>query len=84
MYKKPEPITRRILESVDSSGVRTRYTLSPRGTISSELFYPKSWKSLQEELDQSNKKLPKTRQRFMTDEGKIVSYYRAKQLGLTK
>ena len=84
MYKKPKPIARQVVESEDSNGVKSRYILTPRGMISCELFYPRGWKSLQEELDQSNKKLPKTRQRFMTEEGTIVGYYRAKQLGLTE
>ncbi len=84
MYKKPKPIAEQVIESVDSDGLRSRYILTPRGMISHEIFYPRGWKSLQEELDESNKKLPKSRQRFMTEEGNIVGYYRAKQLGLTK
>lgn len=84
MYKKPEPIKELKVETVDEDGVRHKYTLTPSGMVSSELIYPKNWKSLIEELEEQNKKLPKSKQRFLTDEGKIVSYYRAKQLGLVE
>jgi hypothetical protein len=47
--------------------------------------YPKDYTSLEEDRKLSNKKIPKTKRRFINPEtGKEVSYQRAKTLGITK
>lgn len=47
--------------------------------------YPKSYTSDTEDKKQANKKLSKTKRRFINPKnGKEVSYQRAKQLGLVK
>lgn len=59
-----------------------RYTYRYNRMIKSEIFYGRGYKSPQQELDERNKGLPKTKRKYLTDEGKIVSYLTAKKKGL--
>jgi hypothetical protein len=53
-----------------------------RRTITSEISYTKNYKSLHEELEAENETLPKTKRRYMTEDGKVVGYLTAKKLGI--
>ena len=59
-----------------------RYTYKYNRMIKSEVFYGRGYKSAQDELDEMNKGLPKTKRKYLTDEGKIVGYLTAKKKGL--
>ena len=59
-----------------------RYTYKYNQMIKSEIFYGRGYKSPQQELDERNKGLPKTKRKYLTDEGKIVGYLTAKKKGL--
>jgi hypothetical protein len=59
-----------------------RYTYKYNRMIKSEIFYGRGYKSPQQELDERNKGLPKTKRKYLTDEGKIVGYLTAKKKGL--
>ena len=50
--------------------------------LKSEIFYGRGYKSPQEELDEMNKGLPKTKRKYLTEENKIVGYLTAKKKGL--
>jgi len=50
--------------------------------ITSEVSYTKNYKSLHEEIEAENETLPKTKRRYMTEDGKIVGYLTAKKLGI--
>ena len=53
--------------------------------MSVSIHYPKNYTSDAEDLKLKNKKLPKTKQRFINPKnGKEVSYQRAKELGIIK
>lgn len=62
--------------------VTIRYTFKYNKMVKSELYYGRGYKSAQDELDEKNKGLPKTRRKYLTDEGKIVGYLTAKKKGL--
>ena len=73
-----------ILSKTHPDGTTIRYFMSEnRRIITSETSYSKSYKSLYEELEERNQGLPKTKRRYMTDEGKVVGYLTAKKLGIT-
>ena len=59
-----------------------RYTYKWNRMVKSEIFYGKGYKSAQDELDEMNKGLPKTKCKYLDDEGKIVGYLTAKKKGL--
>jgi len=59
-----------------------RYTYKYNRMIKSEIFYGRGYKSAQDELDEMNKGLPKTKRKYLDDEGKIVGYLTAKKKGL--
>mgnify|MGYP000969972917 CR=1 FL=1 len=59
-----------------------RYTYKWNRMVKSEIFYGKGYKSAQDELDEMNKGLPKTKRKYLDDEGKIVGYLTAKKKGL--
>lgn len=72
-----------ILSKTHPDGTTIRYFMSENGrVITSEASYSKSHKSLYEELEEKNEKLPKTKRQYMTDEGKVVGYLTAKKLGI--
>lgn len=72
-----------ILTNTNSDGnVITYYASEDGKVITSEITYARTFKGLQEELEEENEKLPKTKRRYMTDEGKIVGYLTAKKLGI--
>lgn len=74
---------KQILTSTNSDGNTITYYASEDGkVISSEIVYARTFKGLQEELEEENEKLPKTKRRYMTDEGKVVGYLTAKKLGI--
>lgn len=68
------------------TGIKTIYTYQEsivRGIQSVEIVYPSSYRNSAELQDEKNKKLPKSKQRFLNPEtGKEVSYMRAKALGI--
>jgi len=64
------------------SDTTIRYTYKFNRMVKSEIFYGKGFKTPQQELDEQNKGLPKTKRKYLTDEGKIVGYLTAKKKGL--
>ena len=55
----------------------------PKGPIETTTIYPKGWQSPLEIIKGKNKKLPLSQQQFLNPAtGKMVAYFRAKQLGL--
>ena len=62
--------------------ITIRYTFKYNRMVKSELFYGRGFKTPQQELDEQNKGLPKTRRKYIDDEGKIVGYLTAKKKGL--
>ena len=59
-----------------------RYTYKYNRMVKSEIFYGRGYKSPQQELDEQNKGLPKTKRKYLDDEGKIVGYLTAKKKGI--
>lgn len=55
----------------------------PSGPIEVTIDYPKDYKSSVDELEESQKNLPITKQKFLNPaNGKLVGYQRAKSLGI--
>lgn len=83
-YKKnPEVAKDRVQEVYFKEDDMTiRYTYRYNRMIKSEISYGKGYKSPQEELDEMNKGLPKTKRKYLTEENKIVGYLTAKKKGL--
>lgn len=52
-------------------------------TITSEQTYSRSFKNIFEELELNNEGLPKTKRKYITDQGKVIGYLTAKKLGIT-
>ncbi len=74
---------REILSKTHLDGTTIKYFMSDdRRTITSEVSYTKNYKSLHEELEAENETLPKTKRRYMTEDGKVVGYLTAKKLGI--
>jgi len=67
---------------VDKDGREVTFTFENNKMIRSDIKYPKGYKSLQEELEEHNKTAPKSRQKFLADDGKIIGYYTAVKRGL--
>jgi len=61
------------------SDTTIRYTYKFNRMVKSEIFYGKGFKTPQQELDEQNKGLPKTKRKYLDDEGKIVGYLTAKK-----
>jgi len=54
-----------------------------KGPIETTTNYPKGWQSPLDIIKGKNKKLPLSKQQFLNPaNGKMVAYFRAKQLGL--
>ena len=66
----------------EAHDITIRYTYKWNRMVKSEIFYGKGYKTPQQELDEQNKGLPKTKRKYLDDEGKIVSYLTAKKKGL--
>jgi hypothetical protein len=74
-------------EFVDEDGVKSvwSYDLNkfPNGPIDVDITYPKGSKHRDQILEEENSKLPLTKRRYNNPAtGKMVNYFRAKQLGL--
>jgi hypothetical protein len=79
--------TKFIREYIDDNGVRDVWKFdldkNPNGPIEVETFYPKGSKHRDQILEEENAKLPLTKRKYNNPAtGKMVNYYRAKQLGL--
>ena len=66
----------------EANDITIRYTYKWNRMVKSEIFYGKGFKTPQQELDEQNTGLPKTKRKYLTDEGKIVGYLTAKKKGL--
>ena len=74
---------REILSKIHLDGTTITYFMSEdRRVITSEVSYNRNYKSLYEELEAENETLPKTKRRYMTEDGKVVGYLTAKKLGI--
>ena len=74
---------RKLFSRTDKEGVTiTYYTNENNSVIWSDSSYPRNFKSLEEQLEEQNEGLPKTKRQYMTDEGKVVGYLTAKKLGI--
>ena len=74
---------REILSKTHLDGTTITYFMSDNGrVITSEINYAKNYKSLHEEIEAENETLPKTKRRYMTEDGKVVGYLTAKKLGI--
>jgi hypothetical protein len=72
-----------ILECVsDDKTMTIKYTFRKGVMVRTDISYGKGYKSVIEELEEQNKKLPKTKRKYMDDDGKIVGYLTAKKKGL--
>ena len=72
-----------ILSKTRPDGSTITYFMSDdKRTVTSELTYSRSFRNIYEELEHKNESLPKTKRRYMTDEGKVVGYLTAKKLGI--
>ena len=59
--------------------------ITDKGPVEVVVSYEKGWKSPSDTMQSTNKKLPKNKQTFINPAtGKLVKYFRAKQLGLVK
>ena len=75
----------RIFVNDDGTTEIWKYDLDkfPNGPIETITDYPKGWKSPLDIIKGENKKLPLSKQQFLNPAtGKMVAYFRAKQLGL--
>ena len=85
MYEKKRDVVpaERILECTSEDSTYTiKYTFKHGVMVRTDITYSKGYKSAIEELEERNKSLPKTRRKYMDDEGKIVGYLTAKKKGL--
>jgi len=74
---------REMFSRTDRDGVTiTYYTNETNSVIWSESSYPRNFKSLEEELEQENKNLPKHKRKYIDESGKIISYLTAKKQGI--
>lgn len=74
-------------EFIDDDGVKSTWTYDlnkfANGPISVDITYPNGSKHRNQILEEENAKLPLTKRRYNNPAtGKMVNYYRAKQLGL--
>ena len=85
MYEKKRDIVpaHRILECFDKDGNYTiRYTFKHGRMVRTDISYGRGYKSVIEELEEANEGLPKTKRKYLDDDGKIVGYLTAKKKGL--
>jgi len=73
-------------EYKDYTGKRVVWSYDPKknsnGPVSVEMFYPKGYNDEVED-DPTNENLPKTKRKYLNpNNGKLVAYTRAKELGL--
>ena len=85
MYEKKRDVVpaERIMECHNKeSNYTIRYTYKHGRMVRTDISYGKGYKSVIEELEEANKSLPKTKRKYMDDDGKIVGYLTAKKKGL--
>ena len=74
---------KKLFERTNKEGTTATYYSSDDGRVVwADMSYPRSYQSTYEELEAENEKLPKTKRRYMTEDGKIVGYLTAKKLGI--
>jgi hypothetical protein len=57
----------------------------PNGPYEVEQIYPKDYQTVEQKIKKENKKVSKYDQKFINPvNGRLISYYRAKSLGITK
>ena len=76
-------------EFTSSDGTKSiwKYNLDkqPNGPYEVEQVYSKDYVSVEDKFEKENKKVSKYQQKFINPvNGRTISYYRAKTLGLTK
>jgi len=76
-------------EFVHPDGTKSiwKYNLDkhPNGPYEVEQIYPKDYQTVEQKIKKENKKVSKYDQKFINPvNGRTISYYRAKILGLTK
>jgi len=83
-------------EFIDDEGIKTvwKYDLDKfaNGPVEVDIIYPKDWISYEDRAKKAKKlakqlngKVPKSKMKYLnSDTGKMVSYGRAKQLGIIK
>jgi len=75
--------SRELFSRTDKDGVTiTYYTNQNNSVIWTDSSYPRNFKSLEEQLEQENEKLPKHKRKYLDDSGKIISYLTAKKQGI--
>lgn len=75
--------SREMFTRTDADGVTTTYyTNQDNSIVWTDRTYPRTYKSLVEQLEEENEKLPKHKRKYLDDSGKIVSYLTAKKQGL--
>ena len=85
MYEKKRDVVpaERILECFNKDGNYTiRYTFKHGRMVRTDISYGRGYKSVIEELEEANEGLPKTKRKYLDDDGKIVGYLTAKKKGL--
>ena len=83
MAKRDEGPEHRVMECTSNDDKMTvKYTFRNGVMVRTDINYGKGYKSVIEELEEQNKKLPKTKRKYMDDDGKIVGYLTAKKKGL--
>lgn len=83
-YKKNPEILKERVQTVyfEEDDMTITYTYKYNKMVKSEINYGRGYKSPQQELDELNKGLPKTKRKYLTEENKIVGYLTAKKKGL--
>ena len=75
--------SREMFTRTNKDGVTiTYYTNQNTSVIWTEQTYPRTYKSLSEELEEENEKLPKHKRKYLDESGKIISYLTAKKQGI--
>ena len=70
-----------VIESDDS--IITYYYEYNR-MVRTDIKYKSNFKSLHEELEEQNEKLPKHKRKYLDDDGKVIGYLTAKKRGIVE
>jgi len=52
--------------------------------VRTDIKYKSNFKSLHEELEEQNEKLPKHKRKYLDDDGKVIGYLTAKKRGIVE
>ena len=74
---------RELFSKANQDGTTSTFYSSDDGRVVwADISYPRNYQTLQEELEEQNKTLPKHKRKYLDESGKIISYLTAKKQGI--